>query len=116
MDEKMLFDKTEIIYSDMSSGREVVRNIKYSDIKSILISKRLIKKFFGLYKKLTTAILITVVGISEPLEVRECEEGPELFAKYVEQIRVFAHDNHVTIRDADPNDRPYGAKADWRLE
>lgn len=115
MDEKLIFDKTELIYSDMTSGRQVMRNVVYSDIKSILVGRKLVKKFFGLYRKVTPAILITVNGVSYPLDVLECEEGPELFAKYVEKIRAFAHDNHVTIRDMSPDDPPYGAKEDWRL-
>ena len=64
MDEKLIFDKTELIYSDMTSGRQVMRNVVYSDIKSILVGRKLVKKFFGLYRKVTPAILITVNGVS----------------------------------------------------
>ncbi len=115
MSEKIIFDKTEMIITVMENDREVIHNITYDKIKSILIGKKLIKKFFGLYKKITPAILITVVGRNDPLDVTEADEGAELFAKYIEQIKLFAKNNHVTIRESDPNDPPHGAKADWRL-
>lgn len=115
MDEKVYFDKTEFVYRDMSGGREVMRNVPYNIIISILVGRKLVKKFFGLIRKVTPAILINVTGIDAPLEILECEEGKETYEIYLQSMKKFAHDNHVTIRVAGPNDKPYGAKEDWRL-
>lgn len=48
MSEKIIFDKTEMIITVMENDREVIHNITYDKIKSILIGKKLIKKIFWL--------------------------------------------------------------------
>ncbi|MHB1151562.1 MAG: hypothetical protein ACYCWE_00485 [Eubacteriales bacterium] len=116
MEEKIYFDKTEFVYRDMADGREIMRNVPYNKVISILVGRKLVKKFLGLSKKVTPAILINVTGMSLPFEILECEEGKETYEIYLSAMRKFAHDNHVTIRDADPGDIPYGAKEDWRLK
>gem|GEM_PF-1070327 len=113
MDEKLLIDKTELVYRDMVGSREVMRNISYDQITSILVGTKIIKKFFGLIKSTTEAVRITVAGVGSPLDIVKSEEGDLMYARYLEGLKKFAHDNHVTIRENGSEEKPFNAKAEW---
>lgn len=111
MNENLFIDKTELVFRDTTGSREVMRNIPYSNITSILVGTKIIKKFFGLKKGLSDAIQIKVVGLGAPLEiVRSTEDN---YDKYLEGLKKFAHDNHVTMRINPPTEKPFNAKAEW---
>lgn len=111
MDENLFIDKTELVFRDMSTGREVMRNIPYSNITSILVGTKIIKKFFGLKKDISEAIQIKVVGLTDPLEIVKITE--DNYEKYLEGLKKFAHDNHVTMRFNPPDEKPFNAKPEW---
>ena len=113
MNEKLLFDKTELVYRDMVGSREVMRNISYDRISGILVGTKINKKLFGLIKSVSEAVRITVAGLSEPLDIVKSEEGDEMYARYLEGLRKFAHDNHVTMRENEPGAKPFNAKEEW---
>ena len=113
MDEKLWIDKTELVFRDMSSGREVMRNLPYSAVTTIQVGTKIVRKFFGLIKTTTDVIQIKAVGVTNPLEILRSEEGDERYERYLEGLKKFAHDNHVTMRINGPEEKPLNAKEEW---
>jgi hypothetical protein len=95
-EEKILFDKHEIVFTDTSVSPPMNRNLPASKITSITFYDGFVRGFLGIKLK-TRVIAIEAVGISKPLELYERKEVA--FEKYLRLLREFAENNGITLHD-----------------
>lgn len=95
-EEKIMFDKDEIVFTDTSINPPVLHDLPASKITSITFSDGFAKGAFGIKKK-TRVISIEAVGITKPLELFECKEIA--FEKYVRLLTEFAEKNKIALRN-----------------
>ena len=95
-EEKILFDKHEIVVTDTSISPPINHNLPASKITSIRFYNGFMRGFLGI-KRESRVIAIEAVGISKPIELYERKEVA--FEKYIKLLREFAETNNVTLHD-----------------
>ena len=82
----------------------------YSQISTIFYGTMTKKSFFGLIKKPVRYIGIKANNIAQMLMIYESDVGEDAYNKYVEDLKEFAHNNRVTMRESTGD-----TKDDWKL-
>jgi len=95
-EEKILFDKHEIVVTDDSVSPPIHHNLPASKITSIRYYNGFMRGLFGIKRK-TRVIAIEAVGISRPIELYERKEVA--FEKYLKLLREFAETNNITLHN-----------------
>ncbi len=95
-EEKILFDKHEIVFTDTGVTPPMARNLPASKITSISFYDGFARGFLGIKRK-TRVIAIEAVGISKPLELFECKEAA--FEKYLRLLGDFADKNNIALHN-----------------
>lgn len=95
-EEKILFDRHEIVFTDTSVSPPMNRNLPATRITSITFYDGFMRGLLGIKYK-TRVIAIEAVGISKPLELYERNEVA--FEKYLRLLREFAAKNGIALHD-----------------
>lgn len=95
-EEKILFDKHELIVTDDSFSPPINHNLPASKVTSIRFYNGFMRGFLGIKHK-TRVIAIEAVGVSKPIELYERKEIA--FEKYLKLLREFAQINSITLHD-----------------
>ena len=95
-EEKILFDKHEILFTDATISPPVLHNLPATKITSITFYDGFARGFLGIKHK-TRVIAIEAVGISKPLELYECREMA--FEKYLRLLGDFAGKNNIALHN-----------------
>lgn len=95
-EEKILFDKNEIVFTDTNTSPPIARSLPATKITSITFYDGFSRGFLGMKRK-TRVIAIEAVGISKPLELFECKEVA--FEKYLRLLGEFAGKNNIALHN-----------------
>jgi len=95
-EEKILFDKHEIVVTDTSISPPVTHNLPASKVTSIRFYNGTMRGFLGIKHK-TRVIAIEAVGVSIPIELYERKEIA--FEKYLRLLTEFAQTNSITLHN-----------------
>ena len=95
INEKIMFDKTEIIFVDLSGKRAQVINLPYDKITSVHFDKTKVKGLFG--SKDSERISISVRGKEQPLTLVQAKEKADLWEGYKNGLDKFCKDNRVSF-------------------
>jgi hypothetical protein len=93
--EKIMFDKTEIIFVDLSGKKAQALNLTYEKIISVRFDKTKVKSLFS--SKDSERISITVRGKEQPLVLLQVKEKPDYWQGYKDGLTKFCKDNRISF-------------------
>lgn len=106
--EYLYVEKTELIYTNLSQPNPPTHNIPYDTITTVFYGIRTKKMLFGLIKK--PEKYISIKSAKGVFDISEKDVDPQVFERYIEELKDFTHRHHVTMRESTGDD-----KDDWRL-
>jgi len=97
IDNKILFDKTEIVFIDTYGKRTATLNLTYDKIVSVQFENSTYRKLFKVVP--SEKIKLTIRGREEPLYLLEAREKAEYWQGYKDGLAKFCKDNRVSFHN-----------------
>lgn len=97
INEKIMFDKTELIFVDLSGKKAQALNLTYEKIISVRFDRTKVKSLFS--SKDSERISLTVRGKEAPLTLLQVKEKPAYWDGYKAGLEKFCKDNRVSFHN-----------------